>query len=110
MTYDDLGAIGHEAYVLHGRLIKDGDVARESSFTAGTALTSHHFDVGSELSTAAELWNSKLNTLLQACAHISNHLEYSSKSHAEEDADIAATLKRRDGTPLPASQINDLIK
>jgi hypothetical protein len=110
VNYEDLGAIGHEAYVLHGQLRTDGDIARESSFKAATVLSENHFGVGSELSTAAELWNSKLNTLLQACAHISNHLDYSSKTHAQEDADIAATMKRRDGSPLPASQINDLFR
>jgi hypothetical protein len=109
VVHDDLGRVGHEAFVLHGRLVKDGDIG-EASFSASTSLVGHGFVFGTELGTAAEFWNSKLKTLLQACAHISNHLDYSSKSQMKEDVEIAASLGRRDGTALPVSKINELIK
>ncbi|MEU0401234.1 hypothetical protein ABZ318_13480 [Streptomyces sp. NPDC006197] len=99
---DKLGAIGSAAYALHGRLVKDGNHARTSTTEAGTGLAGHGFLTGSALTTVQETWSSQLNTLLDACANISNHLDYSAASHAEEEADIAAALS--------ASRINEYLK
>ncbi|MEU2231841.1 hypothetical protein [Streptomyces vietnamensis] len=99
---DKLGAIGSAAYALHGRLAKDGNHARTSTTEAGTGLSSHGFLTGSALSTVQETWSSQLNTLLDACANISNHLDYSAASHAKEEADIAAALS--------TSKINEYLK
>jgi hypothetical protein len=89
---DKLGAIGSAAYALHGRLVKDGNHARTSTTEAGAGLSSHGFLTGSALTTVQETWSSQLNTLLDACANISDHLDYSAASHAKEEADIAAAL------------------
>ncbi|MGW5776037.1 hypothetical protein [Streptomyces sp. NPDC003863] len=99
---DKLGAIGSAAYALHGRLVKDGNHARTSTTEAGTGLSSHGFLTGSALTTVQETWSSQLNTLLDACAQISNHLDYSAASHAKEEADIAAALS--------ASKIDQYLK
>jgi hypothetical protein len=89
---DELGAIGSDAYEIRTRLSKDGDHARPATFDASIALTNGNFDSGAALLQVHDRWNSQLLTLLDACAHISNHLDYSAASHAEEEADIATAL------------------
>ncbi|MFE7514389.1 hypothetical protein ACFU8I_24640 [Streptomyces sp. NPDC057540] len=89
---DRLGAIGSAAYALHGRLAKDGNHARTSTTEAATRLKGHDFLTGSAMAAVQETWDSQLKTLLDACANISNHLDYSAASHAKEEQDIAAAL------------------
>lgn len=100
---DDLGAVGHEAYVLYGRLSRDGDHARPSTFNAAIALTNGGFTSGSELLKVHDRWNQQLRTLLDACARISNHLDYTKSIHAKNDADIGGNL-------LSASKISEYFK
>ncbi|MGW0701869.1 hypothetical protein ACWD0A_21630 [Streptomyces sp. NPDC002867] len=100
---DDLGVVGHEAYVLYGRLSRDGDHARPSTFNAAIALTNGGFTSGSELLKVHDRWNKQLRTLLDACARISNHLDYTKSTHAKNDADIAGNL-------LSVSKINEYFK
>ncbi|MFZ4297431.1 hypothetical protein ACOZE3_05815 [Streptomyces cinereoruber] len=100
---DDLGAIGHEAYLLYGRLTRDGDHARPSTFDASLALTNGTFTSGSELLKVHDRWNSQLRTLLNACARISNHLDYTKSTHAKDDADIGGQL-------LSTSKIDEYFK
>ncbi|MCI0385054.1 hypothetical protein [Streptomyces sp. CNQ085] len=102
---DELGAIGHDAHVLFGRLRRDGDVARESSGGAATALKNANFTLGEELGITVGVWDSQLRTLLQSCAHISNHLDYSAKAYAGQDKEIEARMRRRDGSAMPVSEI-----
>ncbi|WFB07901.1 hypothetical protein LRS74_13210 [Streptomyces sp. LX-29] len=107
---DDLGQVGHEAHTLHTRLRKAGDVAQGSEGDGSTAkaaatLTSHGFAMGGALTTTAFVWRRQVETLLQACAHISNHLDYTKQSTAREDAKIAASLRYRDGSTEPVSEI-----
>lgn len=107
---DELGAIGHDAYVLFGRLQKDGDIARESSDKAATTLKTANFTLGDELDLTVGVWNSQLKTLLQSCAHISNHLDYSAKSYAEQDKEIEARMRHRDGSAMSVSEIERYYK
>ncbi|MFB7029712.1 MULTISPECIES: hypothetical protein [unclassified Streptomyces] len=100
---DDLGAIGHEAYLLYGRLSRDGDHARPSTFDASLALTNGNFTSGSELLKVHDRWNSQLRTLLDACARISNHLDHTKSTHAKNDADIGGQL-------LSTSKIDEYFK
>ena len=56
---DDLGAVGHEAFILHGELQKAADIAGAgadkdgvgSSMQSAKALSDHNFTMGDELST-----------------------------------------------------------
>ncbi|WP_432247890.1 hypothetical protein ACRAR1_08565 [Streptomyces sanyensis] len=89
---DDLGAVGHEAFLLHGRLSKDGHHARPATFTAANALTLANFTSGAQLMSVHDRWNSQVRTLLDACARISDHLDYSASAHADDDADIGGNL------------------
>ncbi|MER6350025.1 hypothetical protein ACWC10_30400 [Streptomyces sp. NPDC001595] len=114
---DDLGAVGHEAFILHGELKKRADIAGAgidkngsgTTMQAAAALKSHHLGLGSELETTVEVWTSQVKHVLQACAHISNHLDYSKKLAAQEDKGIAAEIRGRTGT-LPVSALNDYFK
>ncbi|MEU3525562.1 hypothetical protein AB0E62_17095 [Streptomyces sp. NPDC038707] len=115
---DDLGAIGHEAYALHDALRKQADIdgmgsdGRSAGTTAQAAneLRSHGFATGPALSSSVRTWTSQVNSLLQACATISNHLNYSQKTHTHDDALIAASLKRADGSATPVSELSKYFK
>lgn len=91
---DDLGAIGNDAYDLLGRLAKEGDIARSSTFDAATALTNGNFVSGSAVLKVHDFWRTHLKTLLDACAQISNHLDYSKAQHAKDEAKIEGDLMR----------------
>ncbi|MFI1810114.1 hypothetical protein ACH414_07205 [Streptomyces sp. NPDC020422] len=99
---DKLGAIGSAAYALHGRLAKDGNHARTHTAEAATGLKANGFRTGSAMAEVHTTWSSQLATLLDACANISNHLDYSAASHAKEEEDIRAALA--------ASKINEYLK
>ncbi|WP_413753517.1 hypothetical protein NRF20_28280 [Streptomyces sp. R-74717] len=115
---DDLGAVGHDAFVLHGHLGKQADIAGAgmskngagSTMQAAAALKSHHFATGPVMESAVELWTTRTKSLLQACAHISNHLDFTKKSHAKDDELIAAELRGRDGSAAPVSRLNEYFK
>ncbi|GAA0658688.1 hypothetical protein GCM10009535_42490 [Streptomyces thermocarboxydovorans] len=118
MVYqDDLGAVGHEAFVLHSELRKKSDIAgmgaddngSGTTMQAASELKSRNLALGSELESTVEIWTSQVKHVLQACAHISNHLDYSKKLHGQEDARIAAEISGRTGT-LPVSALNDYFK
>ncbi|MEU3467036.1 hypothetical protein ABZ716_03870 [Streptomyces sp. NPDC006687] len=111
---DDLGAVGHEAFGLHGRLLKQADIAGAgidqqgsgSTMQAAAALKASGFALGGELETAVSVWTSQVRAVLQACAHISNHLDHSKKAHAADDEAIAASLRNRDGSAVPVSRLD----
>lgn len=107
---DDLGRVGHDAFELHGRLGKAADVARGGgegvTAKAARVLGQHNFATGSALSAAVTVWGDQVKTLMQACAHISNHLDFTKATHAEDDAQIAASLRHRDGSAVSVSEIS----
>ncbi|MEU3920000.1 hypothetical protein [Streptomyces sp. NPDC029004] len=117
-SQDDLGAVGHEAFILHGHLSKDADIAGAgmdkhgagSTMQAAGNLKMHNFTFGSALETTVTVWDTQVKTLLQACAHISNHLNYSKKLHANDDAQVGISLHRRDGSAVPVSEIDKYFK
>jgi hypothetical protein len=89
---EDLAAIGDEAFKLYQRLDTDGDHAKWNSSQAADSLKPD-FALGVALSTVTDKWNDQVNTLLEACAHISNHLDYSKKAHAGDEYYIATGFK-----------------
>ncbi|MBL1095737.1 hypothetical protein [Streptomyces coffeae] len=108
---DDLGRVGHEAFLLHARLKKAGDMTRGAkddgaTAKAASALGAHHFSMGDALTTMATMWNDQLKTLLQACAHISNGLDYTKKSQSHTDKEIGASLTHRNGSAVSVSEIS----
>lgn len=115
---DDLGAVGSEAFRLHGELRKCADIAGAGADGSGAGTTARaaaelqgrNLAVGGELYSTLEVWSSQVKTVLQMCAHISNHLDFSKKLHANDDAEIAASLRSRDGTAVPVSEIAKYVK
>lgn len=115
---DDLGAVGHEAFRLHDRLRHKADIAGAgadengsgSTMQAAAALKKAHFAMGGALETTVEIWTSQVKAVLQACAHISNHLDYSKKRHAADDDKIAADIRGKDGSALSVSSLNEYFK
>ncbi|MBP0458601.1 MULTISPECIES: hypothetical protein [Streptomyces] len=93
VNQDHLGALGSAAYHLHDTLTTDGRLAEESTQTAASMLTVSSFRTGRALQTVHDNWKSQVDTLLGACALISNHLDYSASSHAKEEADIKTSMQ-----------------
>ncbi|WP_329336760.1 hypothetical protein OG252_15790 [Streptomyces sp. NBC_01352] len=118
VNQDDLGAVGHEAFTLHGDLHSQADVAgmnpdkngSGSTMQAATELSNSNFALGSSLSLTVEIWTSQVKSLLDACAHISNHLNFSKKLHANDDAEIEATIRGRDGSGRSVSELSRYFK
>ncbi|WP_327283543.1 MULTISPECIES: hypothetical protein [unclassified Streptomyces] len=102
---DDLGRIGHDAFLLFNGMDGAGKHAQAGSEAAATALKGGGFDTGNALAELNKVWDTQVTTLKQACAHISNHLEYSAKTNQATDQWIETSLKS-----LSASKINDLFK
>nr|WP_065848854.1 hypothetical protein [Streptomyces mutomycini] len=115
---DDLGAVGNEAFRVHGALQKSADIAGAGMDKSGAGTTaraaaelkSRNFDLGTELYSTLEVWTSQVKTVLQMCAHISNHLDYSKKSHTKDEAEVLAALTRRDGSAVPVSELLKYVK
>ncbi|MBK6015225.1 hypothetical protein [Streptomyces sp. MBT53] len=106
---DDLGAVGHEAYILHDRLRQRVDIGGSGSGSttrAGEELKGSGFAMGPALVTTVSVWTSQVKSVLQAVAHISNHLDYSKKLHAQDDTRIAAEIRGRDGSAMSVSSLS----
>ncbi|NYV74306.1 hypothetical protein [Streptomyces sp. UH6] len=80
----DLVAIGKEAHTLYDQL---WDKARLKEAVDGAAgdLTTQGFALGSGLSHVSTKWSTQLNSLLDACAHISNHLQVTRRIHDDDE-------------------------
>jgi hypothetical protein len=92
VSESDLAAVGDAAYELHQAFQHDSDLARMSSIKAGDGLKSEGYEIGSALDHVAEHWVDQVQSLLDATAHISNHLDYTKGAHAGDEAYIAGTL------------------
>ena len=106
---DKLGAIGHMAFQLHGHLKKDGGHAREASTAAAKELTTDCWATGSALTEIVSTWDTQLDTLVSACAHVSNHLDYSVAAHKKDDEEIAVAMKNTAGKPMSMSKISEYL-
>ncbi|MFK8906127.1 hypothetical protein [Streptomyces sp. YS-3] len=95
VSQHDLAAVGDEAFKLHQRLDTDGDHAKQSTNAAGAAMKTD-FALGNALVTVAEHWNNQVDSLLQACAHISNHLDYTKNAHAGDEYHIVTSFSALD--------------
>ncbi|MFJ6796455.1 hypothetical protein [Streptomyces sp. NPDC091268] len=92
LDQDHIGAVGSEAYKLHARLSTDGRHAATATAEAANALSREHFASGPALLKVHSRWAAQLKTLVAACAHISNGLDYSLSSHDREERELAAAF------------------
>ncbi|MFG3112576.1 hypothetical protein [Streptomyces tendae] len=107
---DELGKLGNMAYDLRERLRVDGDFARQSTFTASNDLFNDGLDMGSALLEVHDGWNTQLQTLNEACAHISNHLDFSRARHAQDEAHVVTGMQNATGDLMTVSRINSYFK
>ncbi|GAA2456437.1 hypothetical protein [Streptomyces lavendulocolor] len=91
VNQQDLAAVGDSAFKLFEDLGRYGRDAWSSSQTAAKDLTTQEFELGGALHTVQERWEKSLTTLLDACAHISNHMDFTKKAHAGDEYHIAST-------------------
>ncbi|MEV0281541.1 hypothetical protein AB0I22_34865 [Streptomyces sp. NPDC050610] len=103
---DELGPIGHDAYGLYNQLRTDGRHAHDNSKAAAAHLTDGGLGTGSALDHVVHTWENQVNTLLQACALISDHLDYSIAAHANDEKKIASSMPKVEGEYLTASKIS----
>lgn len=92
----DLAKIGEHAFDLFDRLSSKGRVAVPSSQQAAGDLTRQGFALGGGLQHVAERWEEQLNSLRDACAHISNHMRVTKKLHQGDEQHIGRQLSRID--------------
>lgn len=93
LKYDDMGRIGHAALLLHQHLSSAGKHAQQATDAAAKSLESDGFGTGAALARAGEGWQDELEVLLEACAQISDHLDYSVNSSSQDDQFIGAQLR-----------------
>ncbi|KNE84257.1 MULTISPECIES: hypothetical protein [Streptomyces] len=103
VTRADLNRIGEDAHELRGRLSKQGDHARPSTFDAAIALTNGEFVSGSALLKVHDRWSIHLKTLLDACGQIANHLDFTKAVHSKDDV-------RVEGAMAPVSKLTEYLK
>ena len=89
----ELGKLGNLAYDLRERFRVDSDLARPTTFDASIELLNDGLDTGSALVELHDAWNSKTRVLKEACAHISNGLDFARSQHAKDDVHIETSIK-----------------
>ncbi|MER5480842.1 hypothetical protein ABT026_28275 [Streptomyces sp. NPDC002734] len=104
---DQLGKLGNMAFELRERLHRDGDFARPATFRASVDMANDGLDTGSALTEVHDAWNTQLRTLLEACAHISNHLDFSRTQHAKDEDHVVTGMRDAGGGLMSVSRIND---
>ncbi|MFE2292340.1 hypothetical protein [Streptomyces sp. NPDC059452] len=88
----DLAAVGNSAFKLYERLWDKGRVALPGSDRAATDLRGQGFELGSALRHVSKRWSKQLRSLTDACAHISNHLDFTKNAHQGDEYDIKHQL------------------
>lgn len=88
----DLAKIGDHAFKLHMRLWDEARVQIGSTETAGGSLKGQGFALGGALDHVSTRWEEQLGSLRDACAHISNHLEFTKKTHQGDEYRIGSAL------------------
>ncbi|MEV8229407.1 hypothetical protein AB0P41_25715 [Streptomyces sp. NPDC079167] len=81
----DLSGVRDEASKLNSRLWKEARVAVPTSETAAGNLTTQGFELGGALRHVAGKWDVQLKSLLDACGHIANHMDFTKYVHGGDD-------------------------
>jgi hypothetical protein len=88
----DLAAVGKAAHDLFTDFTTYSGHARVASEAAAGGLKGEGFALGGALEHVTERWSQQTKTLLDACAHISNHLRFTKNQHAADESYIAGTV------------------
>jgi hypothetical protein len=92
VSHADLEAVGKAAHALFEDFTTYSGHVRVASAAAAGGLKGEGFALGAALAHVTERWSEQSKTLLDACAHISNHLRYTKSLHAAGDSYIAGTI------------------
>ncbi|MEU8678269.1 hypothetical protein [Streptomyces sp. NPDC048560] len=88
VNQQELSKIGNHAHTLYDQLWDQARLDRTSVDKAASDLASQGFALGSGLQHVSNRWSAQLNTVLDACAHISNHMQVTKKIHNGDEAYI----------------------
>ncbi|MGW1031929.1 hypothetical protein ACWD4Z_07000 [Streptomyces antibioticus] len=88
----DLQAVGKAAHDLFEDFTTYSGHARVASEAAAGGLKGEGFALGAALAHVTERWSEQTRTLLDACAHISNHLRFTKNQHAADESYIAGAV------------------
>lgn len=92
VNQQDLAAVGDSAFKLFENLGRHGRDAWSVSQTAAKDLTTQGFALGGGLDHVQERWEKQVQSLLDACAHISNHMDFTQNAHAGDEYHIYSTV------------------
>ncbi|MEU5159365.1 hypothetical protein AB0G74_07085 [Streptomyces sp. NPDC020875] len=93
VTHTNLAAVGDHAFKLYQRLWPEARQAViPGTERAAANLSSQDFVLGGALQQVADRWEKQLRSLMDACAHISNHMDFSQKTHQGDDGWIQRSM------------------
>ncbi|MEU9847389.1 hypothetical protein [Streptomyces sp. NPDC047985] len=81
---------------MRGDLEKAGSHARAATQKAAGSLKAETFAIGAALDHVASRWIDQVRSLLDACAHISNHLDFTKGAHAGDEVYISTVISKID--------------
>ncbi|MFD9216283.1 hypothetical protein ACFVY9_24925 [Streptomyces sp. NPDC059544] len=83
VSQTDLAKIGDEAFKLYNRLWKDARVTGTDS--CGADLDAQGFALGKALQHVSTRWDKQLGSVMDACALISNHMDFTKNAHQGDE-------------------------
>jgi hypothetical protein len=83
--HGDLVKIGKKAHELYNQLWDRARVSISSSDSAASNLSKQGFALGNGLKHVSNRWDEQLKSLMDACAHITNHMQVTKKVHAGDE-------------------------
>nr|WP_202469499.1 hypothetical protein [Streptomyces sp. SID2888] len=90
--HKDLEAVGKAAHELFDHFVDYSGHACTASEAAAGGLKGEGFALGAALEHVSQRWTEQSRTLLDACAHISNHLRYTKNQHIADESFIAGAV------------------
>lgn len=88
----DLASVGTAAHELFDKFEEYSKHARVATTQAAGGLKSEGFALGGALEHVAQRWSDQTRSLLDACAHISNHLRITKNQHEADETYIAGAV------------------
>ncbi|MDX2761160.1 hypothetical protein [Streptomyces europaeiscabiei] len=92
----DLSKVGRIAHTLYNDLWDKARVAVPSSDSAASDLSKQGFALGSGLKHVSTRWEEQLKSLMDAVAHISNHMHFTTTLHSGDDGYIQRQMSSID--------------
>ncbi|MEX3100551.1 MULTISPECIES: hypothetical protein [unclassified Streptomyces] len=92
VRHADLEAVGKAAHELFDDFHVYSGHAQVASEAAAGGLKTEGYALGAALSHVATRWSEQSRSLLDACAHISNHLRYTQELHGNDDSYIGGVV------------------